>query len=90
MGDLAVPVADGVVASVAGTLADATTRVDIAGQPAVVSYSGASPGAVAGLVQVNAIIPPTVAAGTAVSITVSIGAAANSRRSQPGVTISVK
>jgi uncharacterized protein (TIGR03437 family) len=90
MGDLAIPVADGVVATAAGTLADNTVRVDIAGQPAVVSYAGTSPGAVAGLVQINAIIPPTVATGTAVSITVSVGAAATSRRSQPSVTISVK
>lgn len=90
MGDLAVGVGDGVVASTAATLADNTVRVDIAGQPAVVSYAGASPGAVAGLVQINAIIPPTVSTGQAVPITVSVGAAASSRRSQPSVTISVK
>jgi uncharacterized protein (TIGR03437 family) len=90
MGDLAVPVADGVVATAAATLADNTVRVDIAGQPAVVSYAGAAPGAVAGLVQVNAIVPPTVSTGSAVSLTVSVGAATGSRRSQPSVTISVK
>jgi uncharacterized protein (TIGR03437 family) len=89
LGDLATPVGDGVVATQAGTLADNTVRVDIAGQPAVVSYAGAAPGAVAGLVQINAIIPPTVAAGTAVTLTVSVGAATTSRRSQPSVTISV-
>jgi uncharacterized protein (TIGR03437 family) len=90
MGDLATSVADGVVASAAAGLADNTVRVDIAGQPAVVSYAGAAPGAVAGLVQINAIIPPTVSTGTAVSLTVSVGAATTSRRSQPSVTISVK
>jgi uncharacterized protein (TIGR03437 family) len=90
MGDLAIPVADGVVASAAAALADNTVRVDIAGQPAVVSYAGAAPGAVAGLVQINAIIPPTVSTGAAVSLTVSVGAATTSRRSQPSVTISVK
>jgi len=90
MGDLAVPVPDGAVATAAATLADNTVRVDIAGQPAVVSYAGSSPGAVAGLVQINAIVPPTVAAGTAVPLTVSVGAAATSRRSQPSVTIGVK
>ncbi|HUA57356.1 MAG TPA: hypothetical protein VML19_01290 [Verrucomicrobiae bacterium] len=90
MGELALPVADGVVADAAGTLADNTVRVDIAGQPAVVSYAGSSPGAVAGLVQINAIVPPTVSAGAAVSLTVSIGAATGSRRSQPSVTIAVK
>jgi len=90
MGDLAAPVGDGVVATAAAALADNTVRVDIAGQPAVVSYAGAAPGAVAGLVQINAIIPPTVAVGTAVTLTVSVGAATSSRRSQPSVTISVK
>ena len=92
LGDLApsAGVGNGEVATAAVSLADNTCRVDIAGQPAVVSYAGTSPGAVAGLVQVNAIVPPTVAAGTAVPITVSIGSAANSRRSQPGVTLAVK
>lgn len=95
MGDLSVPpsglpLADGAVASSALPVADGTVRVDISGQPAVVSYAGASPGAVAGLVQINAIVPPTVAAGKAVPITVSIGSAATARRSQPGATLSIK
>jgi uncharacterized protein (TIGR03437 family) len=55
-----------------------------------VTYAGTSPGAVAGLVQVNAIVPPTVRTGQAITITVSIGAAAASHRSQPAVTLSVK
>ena len=95
MGDLAVPqsgypLADGEVATAPLAVADGTVRVDIAGQPAVVSYAGASPGAVAGLVQINAIVPPTVAAGKAVPITVSIGSAATARRSQPGATLAIK
>lgn len=92
MGDLASPpaVLNGEVASTALKLADNTARVDIDGQPAVVSYAGASPGAVAGLVQINAIIPPTVRTGAAISLTVSIGSASASRRSQPAVTIAVK
>jgi len=64
--------------------------VDIDGQPAVVSYAGTSPGAVAGLVQINAIVPPTVRAGAAIPLTVSIGSAVASRRSQLGVKIAVK
>jgi len=64
--------------------------VDIDGQPAVVSYAGTSPGAVAGLVQVNAIIPPTVRSGASIPITVSVGSAAAARRSQIGVTLAVK
>lgn len=90
MGELATPVANGTVASGAGLLADQTVRVDINGQPAVVSYAGAAPGAVAGLVQINAIVPPTVSTGAAIPITVSVGDAANSRRSQPAVTLAVK
>ena len=70
-------------------LADATCRVDIDGQPAVVTYAGSSPGAIAGLVQVNAIVPPTARTGQAIPITVSIGATAASRRTQPGVTFAV-
>ena len=83
-------VANGEVASGAVTLATNTCRVDIDGQPAVVSYAGTSPGAVAGLVQINAVIPPTIKTGAAISITVSAGSAATARRSQPGVTIAVK
>lgn len=71
-------------------LADATCRVDIDGQPAVVTYAGSSPGAVAGLVQVNAIVPPTARTGASIPITVSIGATATSRRTQSGVTFAVK
>jgi uncharacterized protein (TIGR03437 family) len=95
MGDLSLnpdgtSVPDGAVATAALTVADQTARVDIAGQPAVVSYAGACPGAVAGLVQINAIVPPTVATGSSVAITVSIGSAATARRSQAGVTLVVK
>jgi hypothetical protein len=42
------------------------------------------------LVQINAIVPPTVSPGASVSLTVSVGAANTSRRSQPSVTIGVK
>jgi uncharacterized protein (TIGR03437 family) len=92
MGDLTggAGIANGEVATSAVTLVNNTVRVDIDGQPAVVSYAGTSPGAVAGLVQINAIVPPTVRAGAAIPLTVSIGSAAASRRSQPGVTIAVK
>jgi uncharacterized protein (TIGR03437 family) len=90
LGELATPVPDGTVPTAAGALADLTARVDINGQPAVVSYAGATPGAVAGLVQINAIVPPTVSTGAAIPITVSIGDATVSRRSQPGVTFAVK
>jgi uncharacterized protein (TIGR03437 family) len=92
MGLLTAPpvLADGEVATSAVTLADNTVRVDIDGQPAVVSYAGTAPGAAAGLVQINAIVPPTVRTGAAIPLTVSIGSAIASRRSQPGVTLGVK
>lgn len=84
------PLPDGAVALGAVYLADNTYRVDIDGQPAVTSYAGASQGSVAGLVQINAIVPPTARTGAAISLTVSIGSAANARRSQLGVTLAVK
>jgi uncharacterized protein (TIGR03437 family) len=90
LGDLNPSPADGVVPTTAVPLAANTTRVDIAGQPAVVSYAGATPGAVAGLVQINAIVPPTVNTGQAISISVSVGSTTTARTSQAGVTIAVK
>lgn len=64
-------------------------RVYIGGQPAVVQYAGTSPGAVAGLIQINAIVPPTSSTGT-VPITLSVGDAATARQAQTGVTLGVK
>lgn len=90
LGDLNPPPVDGEVPTTAIPLAANTVRVDIDGQPAVVSYAGATPGAVAGLVQINAIVPPTVRTGQAISITTSVGSAATARTSQSGVTIAVK
>jgi hypothetical protein len=84
------PLPDGAVALGAVYLADNTYRIDIDGQPAVTSYAGASQGSVAGLVQINAIVPPTARTGAAISVTVSIGSATSARRSQLGVTLAVK
>lgn len=66
-------------------------QVTVGGQPAVVLYAGTSPGAVAGLVQVNAIIPPTSSTGS-VPITLTVGSAATGgpRTAQTGVTVAVK
>jgi trimeric autotransporter adhesin len=71
-------------------LNDQTVVVQIAGQPADVTYAGTSPGSVDGLVQVNVIIPPTVTTGSSVPITVSIGQPSLSHRTQSGATICVK
>jgi uncharacterized protein (TIGR03437 family) len=81
---------DGALTSDQTQLADeSNVQVFIGGQPAVVQYAGTSPGAVAGLVQINAIVPPTATTGV-VPITLAIGASPVSRAAQSGVTIGVK
>jgi len=89
MGTLASPLADGVIANASDVVND-PVQVTIGGQPAVVSYAGAAGGSVAGLIQINAIVPPTISAGAAVSLTVSGGTAATARRSQANVTVAVQ
>jgi len=81
--------ADGVAATKADKVVD-PVQVTIAGQPCVVTYAGASPGSIGGLAQINAIVPPTVATGQAVSITIAGGTAQTARQSQPGVTLAIK
>jgi uncharacterized protein (TIGR03437 family) len=91
LGDLSdATIGNGDVATGATLLKADTVRVDIDGQPSVVTYAGTTPGAVAGLVQLNAIVPPTVRAPAAVPITVSVGSPVTARRSQALVTIAVK
>jgi uncharacterized protein (TIGR03437 family) len=51
-----------------------------------VSYCGEAPGATAGLVQVNALVPASVSPGGAVPVTITIGGVA----SQANVTVAVK
>ena len=60
--------------------------VTIGGQAAVVQYCGAAPGAVAGLLQVNALVPATVSAGNAVAVVVKVG----STSSQSTVTLAIR
>lgn len=57
----------------------------IDGQPATVTYAGSAPGYVAGLCQINVVVPPTVNSGN-VPIVISIG----SNTSQAGVTVAVR
>ncbi len=91
MGEVSAPMPlDGEVGASAMPLKANTVRVDIDGQPCVVSYAGATPGSVTGLTQLNAIVPPTVRTGQAIPITISLGDAASARRSQALVTIAVK
>jgi uncharacterized protein (TIGR03437 family) len=58
----------------------------IGGQTATVNFCGEAPGATAGLLQVNALVPDSVMPGNAVPVTVTIGGVT----SQPGVTLAVK
>jgi uncharacterized protein (TIGR03437 family) len=62
----------------------APVTVQIGGIPANVTYAGGAPGAIAGLMQINAVVPSGVS-GTAPLI-VTVGGVS----SQPGVTIVVK
>lgn len=76
-----------------GRIANATlpkprlaVTVQIGGQAATVLYAGAAPGAVAGLMQVNARIPQNVTIGNSVPVLVRVGQST----SPAGVTIAVK
>jgi uncharacterized protein (TIGR03437 family) len=60
--------------------------VSIGGQNAVVQYAGSSGDAVAGLLQVNAVVPLDVTPGSGVPVIVSVGGVP----SQSGVTIAVQ
>ena len=66
--------------------ANLSCSATIGGQEAVLNYCGEAPGATAGLVQVNALIPESVMPGSAVAVSITIGGVA----SQPGVTVAVK
>jgi uncharacterized protein (TIGR03437 family) len=60
--------------------------VKIDGIDAEVAYAGGAPGLVAGVIQINARVPATVAAGNAVPIVIKIGTA----ESQAGVTLAIR
>jgi len=62
-----------------------TVTAQIGGLPANVTYAGAAPLEVAGILQVNVTIPSGVALGTSVPIVITVGTAA----SQAGVTIAI-
>jgi uncharacterized protein (TIGR03437 family) len=55
--------------------------VQIAGLPATVSYAGSAPGLVAGVMQVNVRIPPSVPRGLQVQVIVSVGGNASNTAS---------
>ncbi len=86
----ATPPANGEVATASVPVTANTVRVDIDGQPSVVTYAGTPTGSVVGLVEVTAIVPPTARTGGSIPVTVSVGPAATARRSQAQVTMAVK
>jgi uncharacterized protein (TIGR03437 family) len=89
LGSLVTPIADIFPSATADKIADPVT-VMIGGQPAVRTYAGTSPGSIGGLVQINAIVPPLVTVGPAISVTIRGGTATTARESQAGVTLAVK
>ncbi len=89
LGILSTPLPDGVAASAADKVTD-PVQVTIGGQPSVVTYAGTSPGSIGGLTQINAIVPPTAASGSAVTLTIAGGTAQTARASQTEVTLAVK
>lgn len=62
-----------------------TVSVTIGGQSAVLNYAGAAPGLLAGVLQVNAVVPATVGSG-AQPIVLQVGSAA----SPAGVTVAIQ
>jgi len=63
----------------------APIAVTIGGQPATVQYAGQAPGAVAGVVQINAQITSGTQPGNAVPVVVQVGSVST----QAGVTVAV-
>ena len=76
---------DGLINAVPLPVPIATVKVTIGGQTANVNFAGGAPGAVAGVIQVNAQIPSGITVGGTVPVVVQVGAS----NSQPGVTIAV-
>jgi uncharacterized protein (TIGR03437 family) len=68
-----------------GPLVVQPVTVTIGGKPATVQFAGGAPGAVAGVIQVNAQIPTGIATSNAAALVVQVGQSS----SQPGVTLAV-
>ncbi|MFN7993305.1 MAG: hypothetical protein U0Q18_06875 [Bryobacteraceae bacterium] len=72
-GVLTPAISDGAVLTDNTHLAAVEVTVTIGGQSAAVSYQGAAPGLVAGVMQINAQIPAGVTPGPAVPVTIAVG-----------------
>jgi len=80
------PGVDGRITGTPLPKANLTCSASIGGQTITPNYCGEAPGATAGLVQVNALIPQSVTPGAAVPVTITIGGVA----SQANVTLAIK
>jgi uncharacterized protein (TIGR03437 family) len=78
--------ADGSVTAGLNTLALGPATVTIGGITVPASYAGGAPGAIAGLTQVNAVVPGNISPGSAVPVTVQFGGF----QTQSGVTLVVQ
>jgi uncharacterized protein (TIGR03437 family) len=76
---------DGLINVGAGPVPVGAVTVTIGGQTATVNFAGGAPGAVAGVIQVNAQIPSGITVGGAVPVVVQVGTS----NSQPGVTLAI-
>ncbi len=77
---------DGLLAAAPLSLAQAPVAVTIGGLPCQINYAGAAPGLVAGVVQINALVPQGIAPGANVPVEVTIGGV----NAQAGVTLAVQ
>jgi uncharacterized protein (TIGR03437 family) len=85
-GPLSPAAADGVLAQPPLAKLAQPYSMRIGGLPAVVTYAGAAPGIIEGVLQINAIVPVGTAAGDTVPIDITIGGVTSSA----GVTIAVR
>jgi uncharacterized protein (TIGR03437 family) len=79
-------VADGTLAQSPFAKLGQQYSVRIGGLPAAVTYAGAAPGIIEGVVQINAVVPTGIAASATVPVDVTIGGVT----SPSGVTIAVR
>ena len=80
------PGVDGKLATGALPAPNLPVSVTIGGLPAIVPYAGAAPGLVAGVVQVNAVVPLSIASGSAVPVFLRFGGATSPR----SVTVAIE
>jgi uncharacterized protein (TIGR03437 family) len=77
---------DGKPATVPLPKPNLTVSVTIGGQPAQLQYFGGAPAEIAGLMQINAVIPYGIQTGNSVPVVLKVGDVS----SQPGVTVAIR